>query len=135
MFRRIRNVAVFALALGLAAFGLSMVASESGEVVVLHTRDTSGADHETRVWVVDDGGQQWVRAGQPGSSWLVRIRANPSIEMERQGHRAAYTAVPEVAERDRLNALFAEKYGWADAYIGALFGHGKATPIRLDPRS
>jgi hypothetical protein len=45
-----------------------------------------------------------------------------------------YTAVPDPASRDRLNAHFAAKHGWADGYIGALFGREDATPIRLDPR-
>ena len=40
--------------------GLELIASESGEVVVLVTTDESGQPHETRLWVVDEG----LRAGE-----------------------------------------------------------------------
>lgn len=114
--------------------GLEMIAAESGEVVVLQTTDESGQPHETRLWVVDEGGKQWLRAGNPQSGWLLHIQRDAAVEVERGGQRAAYSAVPVAALRDQLNPLFAEKYGWADAYIGALFGRDDATPIRLDPR-
>jgi hypothetical protein len=116
--------------------GLSFAASESGEVVVLKTKTEHATkpDHETRIWVVDDEGRQWVRAGQPQSSWLLAIQRDPLVEMVRGEHSAAYTAVPDISARDRMNALFRAKYGWADAYIDLLFGHTKSTPIRLDPR-
>ena len=35
---------------------------ESGEVVVLRTRDASGPVHETRVWVADEAGFAWLEA-------------------------------------------------------------------------
>lgn len=109
----------------------SMIASESGEVVVLRTPEPAT---ETRLWVVDEAGAQWLRAGSPQSSWLRAIQTNAAVEVERDGKNASYTAVPDAASRDRINALFATKYGWADAYIAALFGRDDATPIRLDPR-
>jgi hypothetical protein len=117
-------------ALFVLVMGGSMIASESGEVVVLRTPDPAT---ETRLWVVDEAGAQWLRAGGPTSSWLLAIHKNPAVEVERAGQTATYTAVPDVASRDRINPLFAEKYGWADAYIAALFGRDDATPIRLDP--
>lgn len=122
------------VALVVVVFGLSMVASESGEVVTLRTNDAEGKPKETRVWVVDDAEKQWLRAGNPQSSWLLDIQRSPIVQVEREGQQALYTAVPQPELRDRLNPLFAEKYGWADAYIGALFGRDDATPIRLDPR-
>jgi F420H(2)-dependent quinone reductase len=124
------------VALLVLAMGLSFVASESGEVVVLKTKSANAAqpDHETRVWVVDDGGKQWLRAGDPHSTWLLAIQRDPLVEVVRGEKSAAYTAVPDVAARDRMNALFAEKYGWADRYVAMLFGRDDATPIRLDPR-
>ena len=109
----------------------SMIASESGEVVVLRTPEPAT---ETRLWVVDEAGAQWLRAGSPQSSWLRAIQTNAAVEVERDGKSASYTAVPDAASRDRINPLFAAKYGWADAYIAMLFGRDDATPIRLDPR-
>ena len=116
-----------------AVFGLSMLASESGEVVVVTTKSATGTPHETRVWVVDDAGQQWIRAGNPKSTWLLAIERDPTVTVQRAGKRAPYTAVPDRESRERINALFAAKYGWADALIGTLFGHQDATPIRLVP--
>lgn len=124
-----RTFTVLVLVFGVV-MGLSLLASESGEVVVLRTPDPAT---ETRLWIVDEGGAQWLRAGNPQSSWLLAIQKNPAVEVERNGEKRAYTAVPDAASRDRLNPIFAEKYGWADAYIGALFGRDDATPIRLDP--
>lgn len=115
-------------------FGVSFVASESGEVVTLQTQDADGEQRETRLWIVDDGGRQWLRAGGPDAKWLLDIRRNPAVQVEREGRSARYTAVPDTASRERLNPLFAEKYGWADAYIDALLGSDDATPIRLDPQ-
>ena len=40
-----------------------LLASESGEVLVLETLDAEGQPHETRIWVVDDAGAFWVRGG------------------------------------------------------------------------
>ncbi len=75
--------------------GLSVVASEAGgEVVVLTTKGASGTPHETRVWVVDEGGIQWLRADSPQSSWLVAIQRDPAVEVERAGKRAAYNRRP-----------------------------------------
>jgi hypothetical protein len=114
--------------------GLEMIAAESGEVVVLRTTDAAGGTHETRLWVVDDAGHAWLRAGNPASSWLANLQARPEVEVTRGGTGAPYRAVPEPAARDRINELMRAKYGWADRYISALFGRDDATPIRLDPR-
>ncbi len=124
-------LALFALVIAIGA--LEIAASESGEVVVLQTQDAAGAKQETRVWVVDEGGHAYIRAGDPRSSWLLNIQKNPAVEVERGGKSAAFTAVPDVASRDRINAALLAKYGWADRVIAALFGREDATPIRLDP--
>jgi hypothetical protein len=52
-------LAAVVLALGL----FYVVLAESGEVVVLETRDAAGAVHETRLWVVDHEGFAWLRTG------------------------------------------------------------------------
>ena len=45
-----------------ALFAVSMIGAETGEVVVLHTIDADGASHTTRLWIVDDAGEAWLRA-------------------------------------------------------------------------
>ncbi len=59
---------VLLLVAALVVLGLAVVmASESGEVVVLRTSEPGGPGLETRLWVIDDGYQLWLRAGDPGS--------------------------------------------------------------------
>ncbi len=131
--KRLVGYGLFVIA---AIVGLQFAASESGEVVVLRTL-VDGRVQETRLWVVDDAGSQWLRAGQPGSSWYLRILANPDIEVERGGERGAYRAFPLEGggpATAHINALMLGKYGWADQVIGFLFDRSDAVPIRLDPR-
>jgi hypothetical protein len=132
--RRAKRLIAVLLLVPFLLLGVSFVASESGEVVTLQTQGPDGGPRETRLWIVDEGGKLWLRAGGPESKWLLDIQRNPAVQVEREGRSARYTAVPDTASRDRLNPLFAEKYGWADAYIDALLGRDDATPIRLDPQ-
>ena len=119
--------------LGVAYYGLV----ESGEVVVLETRDAAGAAHETRLWVVDHEGFAWLRTGDPKNPWLARLRANPEVAVTRAGVRREYRAVPsdDPALRDRINALTLEKYGFAEQALRAtMVDPAGTTPIRLEPR-
>ncbi len=119
--------------------GLSQVlASESGEVLVLETLDAEGQPHQTRIWVVDDAGAVWVRGG-PDSGWVRRLTENPDVRAERDGHQAPFRAAPDrdPAARDRVNALMREKYGFADRFIALTIGdtdREDALAIRLNPR-
>lgn len=135
MRKLVRIVAGIALALVLLA-GAYLVMAESGEVVVLETRDAEGA-HETRVWVVDDAGSAWLRTGDEKAAWLARLRTNPEVAVTRGGQRGEYRAVPvdDPATRDRINQLTLEKYGLAERILRAvMMDPAGATPIRLEPR-
>ncbi len=113
-------------------FGLQVIASESGEVVVLHT-DDDGRDATTRLWVVDHDGRQWLRAS-PDSGWFQRLQLSPRVELERQGQRGAYQALPDPTMAARINALMAEKYGWRDDVIAVLVGGREdAVAVGLTP--
>lgn len=111
---------------------LEVIAAESGEVVVLTTRDAAGESHDTRLWVVEHEGHAWLRAGASVQGWYQRLLEEPEVEVERSGSRGTYAAVPVPAKRDAIDDLMREKYGWADTYIGMLFGRDDAVPIRLD---
>ncbi len=116
-------------------FGLQVIASETGEVVVLHARDADGSVVETRLWVVDLDGRQYLRCGADGSGWFSRLTANPDVEVERGGERAAYLAVPEPESSSVVNQLMQRKYGWRDSLVAVLVGgRDGAVPVRLDPR-
>ena len=128
----VRAVVVL-LALGLAWFALEMLAAESGEVVVLTSRDAEGAPHETRLWVVDLDGRAWLRSGSGVAGWYGRLAASPEVEVERAGIGGRYRAVPLPEARERVNALMRDKYGLADRWIGFWFDRSDAIPIRLDP--
>jgi hypothetical protein len=111
--------------------GLQQIAAESGEVVILTTKDEAGESQRTRLWVVDHDGRQWLRAGVAASGWFVRLQADSLIRVERDGVTRAYLAVPTPALEAQINDLMQQKYGWADSYIGFLFGRDGAVPIGL----
>jgi hypothetical protein len=108
-----------------------MVASESGEVVVLHTQTKSGEQFSTRLWVVDHEGDAWLRAGSANVGWYQRLIALPEIEIHRESDQLAVVANPESEYRDAINRLMAEKYGWREAYVGFFFSKEGSVPVRL----
>jgi len=125
-------VLVVAMALGSGIFGASEL---GGEIATLHTRAADG-EAATRVWVVDDAGHAWLRAGAPANGWLVRIDANPDVTLERAGVTTRYRAVPvrdDAALRDRIHALMREKYTWADQVVSLARDGTHSVPIRLEP--
>lgn len=122
------------MAVAMVVFGLQIFASESGEVVVLHTED-AGRDAKTRLWVVDYQDRQWLRSGAgAGSAWLERLIAEPRVELERAGQRRAYRAEVEPGMGPHINQLMAEKYGWRDRVVAVLVGGRDAVvAVRLVP--
>ena len=122
------------LGLGLFWYVAQLVAAESGEVVVLTTHDADGEAFDTRLWIVDREGYQWLRAGSDMAGWYTRLESNPEIEVERSTGRDTYTATPEPSLAPVINELMLEKYAWADRYIGFYFPRDDSVPVRLDER-
>lgn len=122
------------MVVAVVVFGLQIIASETGEVVVLYT---SAGDEQagTRLWVVDHDGVQWLRSGGgSGSGWYSRLLAAPRVELERGGLRRSYVASPEPAMAARINELMLAKYGWRDEIVAVLAGsRDNAVAIRLTP--
>ncbi len=109
--------------------------SEAGEeIVILRTLEADGSPVETRLWVVEDGGRQWLRAGVPTSGWLLRIEANPAVVVVRAGRAHEYRAVPvrDPAVRDRIHALMRERYGLADRWVSLIRDGSLSVPVRLE---
>jgi hypothetical protein len=133
--RWIVRLVVLVVVLVAGFFGAVMLASEyGGEVVVLHTKD-GDADKTTHLWVVDDAGFAWLRAGTPGSGWLKRIEANPDVTVERGGQTYHFRAVPvrEPVVRDRIHALMREHYPLADRLISVMRDGNDSVAVRLEP--
>lgn len=133
--RHLLRLAAALVVLVIAFFAVVYLASESGEVATLRTRDASGQEHATRLWVVDQGGAEWVRTGHAEKGWFLRVVSNPQVEVERAGKTSARTAVPvrdpEVVRA--VNEEFTRKYGAADWIVGLSGDPSKRIPVRLDP--
>ncbi|MEM8766133.1 MAG: hypothetical protein AAGE43_01715 [Pseudomonadota bacterium] len=120
------------LGLVVLVFALQFVASESGEVVVLGSDSAEGLK-ETRLWVVEIDGVQYLRAG-PDSGWYQRLLENPAATLRRADVTDAYTAQTQMAQAETLNALMREKYGWGDVVIEYLVGgRDEAVPVAMIP--
>lgn len=129
-----RSFIVFVVLLAAAAAGIVGLASEyGGEVVVLTTVDAEGVDHQTSLWIVEDEGRQWLRAGNSESGWYQRLRANPEVRLERGGKVGTYRAFPDPTRTQRINFLMARDYGVADRLIGLLRDDAKSMAVRLEP--
>jgi hypothetical protein len=135
MLGAVKRLVVFVAFVAAVAFGLQILASESGEVVVLRTF-VGGAPQETRVWIVDDRGVSWLRAGRPEAGWYQRVRQDPDIQIERGSELYEYRAFPVESgpSVDHVNMLMFQKYGWAEDYIGLFIDRSRSVAIRLDPR-
>ncbi|MFT4561497.1 MAG: hypothetical protein ACI9BW_001238 [Gammaproteobacteria bacterium] len=127
----VRFIAAIVLLAALVV-GAQIVASKSGEVIIVTTTDSKGIPHETRLWVVDYDESPWLRAGSLESGWYQRMNSNTEITAQRGRESYTANARTEVTHRENINALMNAKYGWADDYIGALFGRGNSIPIRLE---
>lgn len=125
---------VLAIAFGGSIYGASEL---GGEVVTLRTRE-GAKEVETRLWVVDDGGFQYLRAGNPGSGWLQRIELDPNVVVERNGVATRYRGVPVIddpAQPARIHERMREKYGFADRIVSVLGDRSLSVAVRLVPVS
>jgi len=129
-----RSVMLLVAATPLLIASASYIAGEQLEVVALRTVDGRGHTHDTRLWVIDHEGRPWVRGVRPAHRWIERIRANPRVELERDGTTAAYTAsiVETEAAKRAIDEAMAVKYGWVDRWY-ALVVRNHTIPVRLDP--
>jgi len=133
-----RLLSLGSVVIGILALLLVVVtiASESGEVVVLNTRNDEGiGGKDTRLWIVDHAGSSWLRAGSTDSSWYRRLSKNPKVTLRRGDETIVAVAEPKPAETAKINALMNQKYGWADDLIGFLFGRDDSIAIKLNKKS
>ena len=133
-----RAVAIVGGALLSAALifaAITLYALEGHEVVVVRTRTPNGATRETRTWVADEDGAVWVESATPERPFFQQLLANPDVQLERAGTERRYHAVPvpNPEGHERIRALLAQKYGWADWWIGLLTDTSRSVAVRLEP--
>jgi len=73
-----RLLAIAAVAV-LVAGGVTLVALEGGEVVVLRTQDAAGTPRDTRTWVADDADGTWIEAANPTRPFLAQLTERPDV--------------------------------------------------------
>ena len=125
------------LAAGVLGFAaVTLVALEGREVVQLHTITPEGGVRSTRTWVADADGAMWVEAANVQRPFLLDLRAHPDIELVRGGTvlPVRAVAVPGLDAHRKIRSLLAEKYGWADCWIGLLADTSHSEAVRLEPR-
>ena len=113
--------------------GMYAIRNFTGEVATLYTIDSVGQSHTTRIWVVDHGHETWIRSLDPTSPWLDRIINQPDVQLRRGRSIADFRATPYSDRRTRVNALMAERYGWAEWFLSKIEGRDAAVPVYLDP--
>ena len=78
----------------------------------------------------------WVEAANVQRPFLLDLRAHPDIELVRGGTvlPVRAVAVPGLDAHRKIRTLLAEKYGWADCWIGLLADTSRSEAVRLEPR-
>ena len=130
-----KGLAVVIGVIAILAAGVYALSEFGGEVVILHTTTDDGKEKATHLWIVDEAGFAWLRAGQPESRWFQRLLARPKVTLVRAGETRAYRAnvVSTPAAREHINQLMAEKYGFAETIISFMHDDDEVTPMRLEP--
>lgn len=104
-----------------------------GEVVTLHTRSSGGGWETTPLWIVDTPEGSYLRAGSPeGSGWMLRWHSDPAAKLERGGAARDVDLVAEPAKRAFINERMAERYGWADSFVGLMGDRAASLPLRVE---
>jgi hypothetical protein len=135
--KKIALGAALLLAFGLAFAATTLYALEGREVVVLRTKAADGSLRETRTWVADADGSAWIEAAFADRPFYQQLLADPQIEVVRGGSVRRYRAVP-MPNPDghvRIRHMLADKYGWADWWVGLLTDTSGSIAVRLDPVS
>ena len=98
--------------------------------LVITTTDEDGASHDRVVARLRSNGQLYVAANHWPRAWFRQTSTNPAVEIEMDGIRSSYTAVPVAGEEhDRvdddnsLGFVFRVLTGFTPRYF-----------VRLEPR-
>lgn len=123
-----------------AAVVIASLLVPQGEVVTLNVLDVEGRRHPTQLWIVELDDGPYLRAGDPNSEWLARLRDQPEVTLgagQAGEQPTPYLAEPiddDPAQRARIGAAMAEKYGLADWLWSKIADRDHGVPIRLVDR-
>jgi hypothetical protein len=112
------------------------------DVVVLHKKTGDGTVSETRLWIVDAPEHSWLHHGWPNAPWILHLREEPIVTIDRDGAEQRYLASPDPGSDPEVHRLLREKYGLADRLVRFWWGTDtetglltrqrcKTVPIRL----
>lgn len=127
----VKRILGTAFALLLIVFAVQLVASESGEVVVITTYDREEVGYDTRLWIVELDGRWYLRAGSRDAPWAERLKERPDIFLVRGEFEGRVVVRMDDARTPEVNALMAEKYGWADRLVSTLYPRDNAIAIEV----
>jgi hypothetical protein len=129
------GVSVALLGAALAFAAVTLYALEGREIVVVRTRAPDGSARETRTWVADDGNGVLIEAAFEARPFFQDLLITPEVELVRGARVQRYraTPVPNPGGHARIRALLAEKYGWADWWVGLLQDTSQSVAVRLAP--
>ena len=122
---------IIGLLIGAMVAGVLLI--DEGEVVTLSTRGADGDRYTTQLWVVEQGGELYLRAHFEGAKWLTRIRNQPEVELRREEARQSFFAGPvdDPEVRRAVNRAMATKYGLADRLASSLWNPERSVPVHL----
>jgi hypothetical protein len=129
----VRN-AILIVGLLIGALVAAFMLIDEGELVTVETQGLDGDRYETQLWVVEEGGEFYLRAHYPRAKWLARIRHHPEVEVRRGDARYSFLAVPvdDPEVRHAVNRAMAAKYGLADRLASSVWNPERSVPVHLD---
>jgi hypothetical protein len=108
----------------------------AAEEITIGFRRPDGSTGSTPVWVVEVGGDLFVRSmNGAGGGWYRRLRSNPDGEVRDDGHVHPVRAEPVADEATlaEVTRAYSSKYG-RSPYLQPLLRAGAiGSTLRLDP--
>jgi hypothetical protein len=101
--------------------------------VVVVSHDADGALRERTIWLLVLDGQPYIRTGST-TTWGENVLRDSNIALKLGSARVALraTRVTDSALLERIQAAFAEKYGFSDTLASLL--RGDPIVFRVTPR-
>jgi len=122
---------------------VTLAALEAGPVALLRSTAADGAERRTHVWFVEHDGAWWIESATPERPFYLDLSARPDFLLDtRDGpfesfvtHRVRAELVAEPGGHDRIRALLAARYGWADRWVALLTDTSASRAVKAVARS